>query len=154
MLERARQVEPLLADMAGTAKLLRVGSQGESFGEQHEAAQAAAVSAISAVRKAALAQTTRSFYTFVDVIDCHSRGIYTLILLSVLSFSVKMTVSPRARQPSGSSARWRSRRTRRSQPASRASVASSGTSTSRGSGWGQPQLYGAGLFRARHRHFL
>jgi hypothetical protein len=32
----------------------------------------------------------------LTVIDCHSFRIYTLILLSLLSFSVKMTVSPSA----------------------------------------------------------
>ena len=32
----------------------------------------------------------------LTVVDCHSLAIYTLLLLSLLSFAVKMTVSPRA----------------------------------------------------------
>jgi hypothetical protein len=43
-------------------------------------------------------RATLSFYT---VIDCHSLGIYTVILLSLLSFAVKMTVSPKARRGCG-----------------------------------------------------
>jgi hypothetical protein len=35
----------------------------------------------------------------LTVIACHSLGIYTLALLSLLPFSVKMTVSPWASQP-------------------------------------------------------
>jgi hypothetical protein len=30
----------------------------------------------------------------LTVIDCHSLGIYTVILLSLLSFSVEVTLSP------------------------------------------------------------
>ena len=36
-------------------------------------------------------KATQPFYT---VVGCHSLGIYTVILLALLSFSVKMTVSP------------------------------------------------------------
>ena len=35
----------------------------------------------------------------LSVIDCHSLGIYTLIVLSLLPFSVKMTMSPRITAP-------------------------------------------------------
>jgi hypothetical protein len=43
----------------------------------------------------ALAQAL-SFTLTLVVIDCHSLGIYPLILLPLLSFSVRVTVSPRA----------------------------------------------------------
>ena len=41
---------------------------------------------------------TLSFHAFIDF---HSLGIYTVILLSLLSCSAKMTVSPCARQENG-----------------------------------------------------
>ena len=52
------------------------------------------------------------------VVECHSLGIYTLILLSLLSFSVKMTVSPWARQQQ-QARRGRERLRLRGQPARR-----------------------------------
>jgi hypothetical protein len=42
--------------------------------------------------------STLSFYT---AIEYHSLGIHTVILLPLLSFSVKMTVLPRARRCAG-----------------------------------------------------
>ena len=36
--------------------------------------------------------------SFYIVMDCHSLGVYTVFFLSLLSFSVKMTVSPWAKR--------------------------------------------------------
>jgi hypothetical protein len=84
-----------------------VDERGYVSGAEHRLAQAG-WQATHAQLQASHGQHCHSTLP-LTTIGCHSLGIYPVILLSLLSFSAKMTVSPRATAGSGHAAAARDR---------------------------------------------